>query len=381
MKSSLNISIVLLSLACFLCAEANSSIELTQSNFDSEIQGKNVLVAFYSPSCELGSRLFAKFEKLAENINSRDDVKLAHVNCDTDGDFCKSNGAKGLTVFWYPDGQDRVQFKGVLSEEGIARFLIKNLGDTILDNLLEVPEKLDALNDLTDETFADHIATGNHFVKFYAPWCGHCKNLEPTWNELANSLEYDPSVSISRIDCTQYRSICQEFEVKGYPTLLWIVDGKKVEKYSGSRSVKAFKDFVEEKTEIELKEDEEEEEDVAKVEEIGVLQLSGGSFNHAVEKGTTIVKFFAPWCGHCKRMAPTWEDLAGKFAGSSDAKVAKVDCTLDDNKDLCNEQGVDGFPTIFIYKNGEKLEEYNGSRSLDDLYEFVSKHAKTHDEL
>lgn len=207
------------------------------------------------------------------------------------------------------------------------------------------------------------------------------QNLEPAWNELANSLEYDPSVSISRIDCTQYRSICQEFEVKGYPTLLWIVDGKKVEKYSGSRSVQAFKDFVEEKTEIELKEDEEEGEDAAKVEEVGVLQLSGGSFNHAVEKGTTIVKFFAPWCGHCKRMAPTWDDLAGKFAGSSVAKVAKVDCTLDDNKDLCNEQGVDGFPTIFIYKNGEKLEEYNGSRSLDDLYEFVSKHAQTHDEL
>lgn len=46
-------------------------------------------------SCELGSRLFAKFEKLAENINSRDDVKLAHVNCDTDADFCKSKGAKG----------------------------------------------------------------------------------------------------------------------------------------------------------------------------------------------------------------------------------------------------------------------------------------------
>lgn len=43
------------------------------------------------------------------------------------------------------------------------------------DNLLEVPEKLDALNDLTDETFADHIAVGNHFIKFYAPWCGHCQ--------------------------------------------------------------------------------------------------------------------------------------------------------------------------------------------------------------
>lgn len=205
------------------------------------------------------------------------------------------------------------------------------------------------------------------------------QRLEPAWNELANSLEYDPSVSISRIDCTQHRPICKDFDVKGYPTLLWIVDGKKVEKYSGSRSIEEFKQFIEEKTASERKEASDEED--AKVEEVAVLQLTGTSFNHGIEKGVTIVKFFAPWCGHCKRLAPTWDELAGKFASSQLAKVAKVDCTLDESKDLCNEQGVDGFPTIFIYKNGEKVEEYNGSRSLDDLFEFVSKHAQIHDEF
>lgn len=198
---------------------------------------------------------------------------------------------------------------------------------------------------------------------------------------MANSLEYDRTVSISRIDCTQYRPICQDFEVKGYPTLLWIVDGKKVEKYSGSRSVEEFKKFIEEKTATEDKESDEDEEEEGKVEEVAVLQLTGNSFNHGIEKGVTIVKFFAPWCGHCKRLAPTWDDLAGKFATNPLAKVAKVDCTLDDSKDLCNEQGVDGFPTVFLYKNGEKLEEYNGSRTLDDLYEFVNKHVQIHDEF
>jgi len=351
---------------------------LNRDNFESETNGKNALVFFYSPSCELGQRFFTKFDKLAENINVRDDVKLVHVDCDADSEFCNSNDVKGSSVFFYPEEKERVQFSGVKSEEGLSKFLIKNLGDTILGNLLEVPEKLDALIDLTDETFADHVAVGNHFVKFYAPWCGHCQRLEAGWTELANSLEYDPSVSISRIDCTQHRPICKDFDVKGYPALLWIVDGKKIEKYSGARALEDFKKFIEAKTASEKKVSDEQE---ATVEEIAVVQLTGNNFQHGIQKGVTIVKFFAPWCGHCKRMASTWDELAGKFAGKAGAKIAKVDCTLEENKELCNEQGVDGFPTVFLYKDGEKVEEYNGSRSLDDLFEFVSKHAQIHDEF
>lgn len=67
---------------------------------------------------------------------------------------------------------------------------------------------------------------------------------------------------------------------------MWIVDGKKVEKYSGSRAVKDFKSYIEEKTATE-KRDSVEEED-AKVEEVTVLQLTGDSFKHGIEKGVTI---------------------------------------------------------------------------------------------
>lgn len=70
----------------------------------------------------------------------------------------------GLTVYLYRAGDDRLQYKGTKSTEGLSKFLIKNLGDAIVPNLLEVPEKLDALNELDSETFADHVATGNHLV-------------------------------------------------------------------------------------------------------------------------------------------------------------------------------------------------------------------------
>lgn len=81
-------------------------------------------------------------------------------------------------------------------------------------------------------------------------------------------------------------------------------------------------------------------------------------------------------------MAPTWDELGVKFSGQDGIKIAKVDCTIADNKELCAEQEVNGFPTIYLYNNGEKISEYNGSRLLEDLYEFVIRHTPyKHEEL
>lgn len=79
-------------------------------------------------------------------------------------------------------------------------------------------------------------------------------------------------------------------------------------------------------------------------------------------------------------MSPTWNELSLKFISNGAVKIAKVDCTLAEAKELCSEQDVNGFPTIFIYKDGSKISEYMGNRSLDDLYEFVNKYT-SHDEL
>lgn len=77
-----------------------------------------------------------------------------------------------------------------------------------------------------------------------------------------------------------------------------------------------------------------------------VMMLTGDDFDHGVENGISIVKFFAPWCGHCKRLAPTWEELGQKFLGTPDIYVAKVDCTLENNKQLCSSQEVRSFPFV-----------------------------------
>jgi len=77
------------------------------------------------------------------------------------------------------------------------------------------------------------------------------------------------------------------------------------------------------------------------------------------------------------RLAPTWEELAQKYKATAGVSIAHVDCTAGENvnRALCDGQGVNGFPTLIVYKEGEKVAEYNGKRDLDSLSEFVEKHA------
>lgn len=64
------------------------------------------------------------------------------------------------------------------------------------------PTTKESLYDLTDTDFASHIAVGHHFVKFFAPWCGHCRQLAPTWEELGKLFEDDDSVTIAKVSCS-----------------------------------------------------------------------------------------------------------------------------------------------------------------------------------
>lgn len=329
-------------------------------------------------------------------LNTKEDsrVRIGKVDCTLESEICGKHEVTGYPTlkFFKTNAEESVKFRGTRDLPSLTNFINEQLGDGDADGdddettaSNDIPKPVQGLVELTDSTFGKHVASGKHFVKFYAPWCGHCQKLAPTWEELGKSLEHDGSVSIAKIDCTQFRPVCQDFEVKGYPTLLWIEDGKKVDKFSGARTHEDLKAYVEKMAgkpsksaeENATKEDDERQEEPAQM----VIQLLGDDFERGVEKGVTFVKFFAPWCGHCKRMAPTWDQLAVKFVGRG-IQIAKVDCTLPDNKDLCAQQEVNGFPTLFLYKDGAKITEYNGSRSLEDLFDFVEKHAvEKHDEL
>jgi thioredoxin domain-containing protein 5 len=87
------------------------------------------------------------------------------------------------------------------------------------EKLVEEPEIAiadEGLYILGEKSFAKHIEKGSHFIKFYAPGCGHCKKMAPTWDELAKDVSEDKTVSttIAKVDCTVHQSICQDTHVK-----------------------------------------------------------------------------------------------------------------------------------------------------------------------
>ena len=107
-----------------------------------------------------------------------------------------------------------------------------------------------------------------------------------------------------------------------------------------------------------------------------VTVLTPSNFDEIVldESKDVLVEFYAPWCGHCKKLAPTWDSLAEVFRSENDVVIAKVDA--DAHKELGSRFGVTGFPTIkYFPKTNKAGEEFSGGRELKDLVEWVNQHA------
>jgi protein disulfide-isomerase A6 len=261
---------------------------------------------------------------------------------------------------------------------------------------------------LTSGNFRDLVINSKDvwFIEFYAPWCGHCKNLAPEWEKLGGAL--DGIIKIGAVDMTTDQDAGSAYGIKGFPTLKFFGANKNSPiDYQGARSANEMLTFAFDQAKN------------AAQSRLGggfggstgghntgggqqaggqcggggqqaggqqaggqcgggggqqggpgssdskdVIVLTDQNFDELLGKSEElwIVEFYAPWCGHCKNLEPQWNKAASDLKGQ--VNVAKVDCTQ--NAALAQRFGVNSYPQIKLFPSGPKndnlKEDFSGNR-------------------
>uniref|UniRef100_A0A7N8X3M5 DnaJ homolog subfamily C member 10 n=1 Tax=Mastacembelus armatus TaxID=205130 RepID=A0A7N8X3M5_9TELE len=98
-----------------------------------------------------------------------------------------------------------------------------------------------------------------------------------------------------------------------------------------------------------------------------IITLDSGDFEAAVNSGEIwFINFYFPRCSHCHELAPTWREFAKEMDGV--IRIGAVNCG--DNNHLCRRKGISSYPSLFIYRAGQKPEKFTGERTKDNLVRF-----------
>lgn len=226
------------------------------------------------------------------------------------------------------------------------------------------------------------VARGPLFVAWTAPWCGHCKTLAPSWEVFAREHAAPPALSVGKVDCTTEKALCLKFGVQAYPTLLLLRDGKAYT-FNRPRNVAEFAAFARSYFQQSstpsvplpapssaVPASPAPTTTAAPAHDTAgagtVLALNLENFLPTVARGVWLVKFYAPWCGHCKTLAPTLDEVARDASGF---RVARVDCTVAHS--LCSAFGVEAYPTVKVLTAGTQY-DFHGPRTKQSLIDFAA---------
>jgi protein disulfide-isomerase A1 len=104
------------------------------------------------------------------------------------------------------------------------------------------------------------------------------------------------------------------------------------------------------------------------------MELKPSEFMSELDDGKKLVLIYADWCGHCKKIKPTWDTVSEKVNKENEVKMVKINCGegTPEQKKLMSKYNVDGYPTILIVDKGNAT-VYDGERTEDALLKQASK--------
>lgn len=340
---------------------------------------------FYAPWCGHCKKAKPEITKAAEHY--KDDLKIAFVavDCTKSQPVCEQYGVQGFpTIIYFNYGKNQKPYEGGREAKDFIKFM-KNPQDPNAgksdprDDWLDITGN-ENIQFLDDANFDNFVSSKKQvLVMFYAPWCGHCKNMKPAYGEAALEISSQlPDAALAAVDATKTNELGKRFEIQGFPTIKYFENGKFKSDYDGGRTKDALVTFM--KNPNPAKPDPREEwKDFPGNSHVHLLD--DDSFDEFIaSKKKVLVMFYAPWCGHCKNMKPAYalaaNDVTSFVPGSY---IAAVDATK--NSKLGKKFEVSGFPTLKFFENGQFKFDYNGGRTKDDFVNFLRNPVQTKTEL
>jgi len=370
---------------------------------------QDVLVEFFAPWCSMCKSIKPFYDELGKVFSDVDNIMIAKLDATSNDIFYPKITIEGYpTFFWIPANTKKAEIfdkwsnKNVdemrdwvveHSSKAVDKSKLKKAGKVEEEKGEEqklkseagaseevVDDKSQAVKTLVMKNFKERVIDGGKhwFVDFYAPWCGHCKTLAPKFDDTARAYKGD-DVMFGKVDPTanDIPAIVPGFEVTSFPSLYWFDKSNPLEpvEYKGPKYKEEMLEFANggyktaAKTQLKSAE---------AVDDSGmaVKVVVGSTFSDRVLKSgkNSLMEFYAPWCGHCKQLAPKFEEVAKEM---TDFFIGKMDLTANELPKKYASK-VAGYPTLLYFPHDDPKNPitYDGLREASDIKKFLKEQAQ-----
>lgn len=202
---------------------------------------------------------------------------------------------------------------------------------------------------------------------FYTNWCGYCKKIKPFYSEIATEMKGKHVLAAMDMDKPENNQARRRFNITGFPTLLFFENNKPKYTFDGDNTKEGLLNFLLDPSKPVEKQKEEE---WAADTNSEIVHLTTNNFHLILkDEKSSVVMFYANWCGHCKSLKPKYEAAAVKMKNKNvSGMLAAIDASKEG--EIATKYGVKGFPTLKYFEFGEFKFDVN-LRDTDPIVKFM----------